>query len=83
MRNGTGGGNASGVLGDAVSIAVPWCRGWVGVSQGTRLMAYTPAIDHGQDSGRARGGRCGLDLKARVQNVNHLNATYEACCTPG
>ena len=31
------------------------------------LTAYTPAIDHGQGSGR--GGRCGLGMKARVRKV--------------
>ena len=34
------------------------------------LKAYTPAIDHGQDSDR--GGRCGLGLKARVRKVKNV-----------
>ena len=33
-------------------------------------MAYTPGIDHGQDS--ARGGRCGLGMTARVRKVHNL-----------
>ena len=34
------------------------------------LTAFTPAVDHGQDSDR--GGRCGLRLSARVRKVNNL-----------
>ena len=45
------------------------------------LTAYTPAIDHGQDSDR--GGRCGLGLKARVRKVKNLTTHVEMappCC---
>ena len=40
------------------------------------LTAYTPAIDHGQDSGR--GGRCGLGMKARVRKVSYLTPPRDA-----
>ena len=44
------------------------------------LTAYTPAIDHGQDSDR--GGRCGLRLKVRVRKVTNLTPRRNGV-TPG
>ena len=38
------------------------------------LQAYTPAIDHGQDSDR--GGRFGLGLKARVRKVKKTRISH-------
>ena len=43
------------------------------------LKAYTPAIDHGQDSGR--GGRRGLGMKAHVQKLTNVTPRRKKKCT--